>query len=417
MKTAISQTLSAAFSIAAIALVLTTSLGAQTETVLHSFTGGSDGIDPDGLAFDTKGNLYGFTWSGGEFGWGTVFLLTPTSGGWTETVVYSFKGASDGEFPQGNPVIDGFGNIYGTTAAGGLEGYCFNNSCGTVFRLSPTSSGWQHEVLYKFTGLADGGGPNPGLASDAAGNLYGATLFGGDSKCYGGCGVVWEVSQVTEGNWLETVLHTFADGADGAFPNGSVVLDRAGNIYATANGGGFYNFGAVFELSRGAVGWKPTKFYEFTGKADGNAPVANLVLDGVGNVFGVTASGGPHTLGTVYELSPSGVGSWKVTTLFSFDSAQGYAPTSVALSPGDNLFGTTEFGGDSGCYGYVAGCGVVYELSPQSSGSKESLRYAFAGSGGAFPFSNVVFDPEGNFYGTTSEGGPYGYGVVFQIMP
>ncbi|HWY23005.1 MAG TPA: choice-of-anchor tandem repeat GloVer-containing protein [Candidatus Acidoferrum sp.] len=227
--------------------------GGWTETVLHSFhqtAGGGDGSDPrSGLILDSAGNLYGTTLFGGALGGGTVYQLSPSTGGtWTETILYSFANDKvDGGLPSGGSLIlDAAGNLYGTTTAGGPAGG------GTVFRLSPSSGGvWKEKVLHYFLAQSSSDGSNPfgSLTLDSAGNLYGTTLVGGTGTCPGtqqACGIVYEL-RPTAGLWIEKILHNFNEnGSDGYFPEGGVVLGSGGSLYGNTYYGGTFNEGTVF---------------------------------------------------------------------------------------------------------------------------------------------------------------------------
>ena len=215
--------------------------------MLYSFNfNGTDGADPAaGLIFDAAGNLYGTTYGGGTYDWGTVFELTPAAGGgWTEKVLYSFLGGADGFFPAADLIFDAAGNLYGTTGYGGA----YDN--GTVFELTPTGGGdWTEKLLHSFSynlnGM-DGTYPQAGLIFDAAGNLYGTTVGGGN---YGG-GTVFELTPTAGGNWTETVLHNFnRNGTDGADPYAGLIFDGAGNLYGTTSFGDVYGDGTVFQLT------------------------------------------------------------------------------------------------------------------------------------------------------------------------
>jgi uncharacterized repeat protein (TIGR03803 family) len=224
---------------------------AGTETVLHSFTGGADGETPEtgGLILDTAANLYGTTVFGGTYYSGVVFKLDPTG---TETVLYTFTGGADGGSPDTGLIRDAAGNLYGTTMQGGDLQACPYLGCGTVFKLDPTG---KETVLYAFNGRADGYKPEASLIRDAAGNFYGTTWWGGDLHSCPltlgslGCGVVFKLDPTG----VETVLHTFHGGADGAWPTSTLVRDTAGNLYGTASGGGNYTCvafgcGVVFRI-------------------------------------------------------------------------------------------------------------------------------------------------------------------------
>jgi uncharacterized repeat protein (TIGR03803 family) len=245
-------------------LILVDALGgsawAATEKVLHTFLGSAHGYwAQGGLVSDGKGNLYGTTLLGGAHpNTGTVFQLTPASGGgWKQTVLHSFSGA-DGQQPTASMIFDAAGNLYGTTQYGGASGN------GVVFKLVPGSNGrWTETVLYAFSGGTDGGTPEGSLVIDKKGNLYGTTNVGGDNQCYG-CGVVFKLAPGSHGQWIETVLYAFTGGNDGAFPWAGLVSDKAGNLYGTTQtsaGGG----GNVFELKQSNGNWSLAVLYTFTG--------------------------------------------------------------------------------------------------------------------------------------------------------
>lgn len=417
------------------------------EQVLYAFQGGNDGGTPGGgLIFDSAGNLYGTTVQGGgsaacdqipNTGCGTVFELSPNgSGGWTETILYSFQGGSDGEFPSSGLIFDHSGNLYGTTGAGGAD------NTGTVFELSPNShGGWTETVLYAFGDSPDGADPQ-GLIFDGSGNLYGATAFGGQPECGPDgddtCGTVFELSPNGSGGWKETIIYSFPSGnSDGAFPNGGLIFDQTGNLYGTSQGGGLgtctsrLGCGTAFELSPSGSGvWTETVLHSFgTGNSDGWGPEAGLIFDQSGNLYGTTEVGGSENCnyagcGTVFELSPNGSGGWTDTTLYSFKGASdGSLPTTgLIFDKTGNLYGTTPDGGDTACNSGL-GCGTAFELSPNGSGGWTELPlYSFqGGSDGQYPSSGVIFDQSGHLYGTTAEGGgtgceqSFGCGVAFEV--
>jgi len=280
--------------------------GTWTEKILHNFNqNGIDGSNPlSGVIFDAAGNLYGTTYDGGPGGYGTVYSLIPTeTGAWTENILHVFSG-SDGSFPKGNLIMDASGNLYGTTAYGGST--ACNGGCGTVFKLAGTTL----TTLYSFTGLGDGKSPHDGLVMDASGNLYGTTIGGGfnvNSFCGQGCGVVFELSPGSGGSWTETVLHSLgAYPSDGYEPAGGLIFDAAGNLYGTALADMLYGGGTVFELSPSASGkWSEKTIHHFGHHAyDGIIPTGYLVLDASGNLYGTTALGGAYDNGTVYEITP-----------------------------------------------------------------------------------------------------------------
>ena len=272
--------------------------GTWAESVLYRFQGGSDGANPiGGLVADTQGAFYGTTMSGGgsnnicgSMGCGTVFELAPISGGgWQESILLKFDGATDGYQPEGALIFGGDGSLYGTTLGGG------GGTQGVVFKLSPSSNGsWSHKVLYNFHGGTDGGQPIAKLTLDKSGNLYGTTTYGG-YPC--GCGTVFELTPSGE-----KVLYAFTDGDDGAFPAGSVVFDPKGNLYGTSYSSP-NTAGALFKLTATRGKWKITLLEVFTGK-NGAYPFGDLYIDSAANLYGTTQQGGQRYFGTVFKFIP-----------------------------------------------------------------------------------------------------------------
>jgi uncharacterized repeat protein (TIGR03803 family) len=342
-------------------------------------------------------------------------------------VIDSFTGAN-GSYPMGDLIFDRSGNVYGVDAYGGnVTTYCTNGGkgCGTVFELSPLGGGkWQSTVLYTFSGTGtDGADPYAGLVRDASGNLYGTTYYGGNTAgCENGekgCGLVFELSPTSGGEWTETVIYKFNDGSSGYAPLGSLVFDSAGNLYGTAIiGGASGSFGTVFELSPNSSGvWNETVLYTFQGGNDGEFPDSGVIFDNAGNLYGTVSSGGPNLgQGYVFKLSPNSSGEWTKTDLYVFHGSDGNGPAGLTFDKAGNLYGVTGSGGDtSGCYGI--GCGVAYELSPNTSGEwTEMLLYTFDNSVGTHPDSRLSFDAAGNIYGTAAGGGnKNGLGIVFKL--
>jgi uncharacterized repeat protein (TIGR03803 family) len=413
-------------------------------SIVHTFTAGSDGSDGafpyDSLIFDPAGNLYGTTASGAFPG--CVFKID-TAG--TLTILYIFRGplnGGDGDFPQAGVVRDAAGNLYGATVGGGSYDY------GAVFKLDTSL----HEaVLFSFPGFPDGGQPAAGLVRDAAGNLYGATFAGGAYSCNydnspPGCGTLFEI----DASGRETVLYSFSEAVE---PTGDLVRDQAGNLYGTTSKGGTSGAGTVFKLdptgnlttlysfNGGVVGGNPqaglledplgnlygtalrggafnagvvfkldsagneTVLYNFTGGVDGGAPVAALISDTAGNLYGTASSGGTSNAGVVFEVNNDG----HETVLHSFAGPDGSKPVGRLLrdTAGD-LYGTASGGG-------AYGAGVVFKID---SGGNYSVLFSFSGRGdGANPQAGLVRDSAGNLYGTTVNGGPSKNGVVFQLDP
>jgi uncharacterized repeat protein (TIGR03803 family) len=215
-----------------------------TQVVLHAFLSGSDGSDPNStLIRDSSGALYGATYQSGQFGYGNIFKLAPPSGGgnWTKTILYDFQNASDGSYPTAGPVLDSSGNLYGTTSDGGQ----YNR--GTVYKLTPPSGGsgpWTETTLYAFQNGNDGGYPQAGLIFDNSGNLYGTTLDGGSA----GWGVVFELIPPSGGSgpWTENVLHAFTGNPDGGSSYTPLLL-LGTTLYGTTWGGGLSS-GTVFQI-------------------------------------------------------------------------------------------------------------------------------------------------------------------------
>ena len=258
---------------------------AQVFTTLHTFTGGGDGAAPyAGLSMDRAGRLYGTASSGGRPSCdycGTVFKMEHNGSSWLLVPLYEFSGP-DGATPQARVIIGPNGNLYGTTTYGGSAGK------GVVFRLQPPATAcktalcpWRETVLYSFAGGSDGAYPTFGdLTFDRQGNIYGTTPDGGSSSCAGvGCGVVYELSP-SSGGWTEKILYAFQGGQDGEAPVAGVVFDNAGNMYGTTVAGGAYQGGAVYELTPSGSGWTESIIYSFTGQSDGYAPYGGLIFDG-----------------------------------------------------------------------------------------------------------------------------------------
>jgi uncharacterized repeat protein (TIGR03803 family) len=280
------------------------------------------------------------------------------------------------------------------------------------------------QVLYNFGAGTDGYNPVAGLILDAAGNLYGTTQDGG---AYGGpgYGTVFELSPNADGTWTETVLHSFGNGTDGSSPQTSLIFDGDGNLYGTTPKGGTYGKGTIFRVAPGSDGaWAETVLHSLTGGGDGSEPGSPLTIDPAGNLYGTTEVGGAYTFGTAFELSPGKNGGWTETVLHSFshNGKDGYSPrTGLTFDAAGNLYGTTFKGGtyDKGCPEGGGGCGTVFKLSPGAKGKwTETLLHSFQfnATDGRYPDGALAFDAGGSLYGTTSFGGRFGYGTIFQLM-
>lgn len=392
----------------ALALIAMPSARSQTFTVLHEFSGGVDGAaPPSGVILDPTGNFYGVTDNGGPFNYGVVYRLD-TAG--KESLLHGFLGG-EGLWPVGGLLRDASGNLYGTTTDGGSpEGGGCAHGCGTVFKRDTTG---KHTVLYTFTGKKDGGSPNTALIRDAAGNLYGTTNNGGVTSCFVsfGCGVIFKLDTANH----ETVLYGFTDATDGKDPNG-LVADAAGNLYSTTYDGGTYGVGAVLKLDLSGT---LTVLYSFTGGSDSDNPNGHLIMDKAGNLYGTTNGGllGNTGFGVVYKLDSAG----NLTVLYTFKGgADGSYPTSVVMDLAGNLYGVALAGGNSsGCY--YGSCGIVFKLD--TSGNKTVL-HSFSETDGQLP-NSLIMDTAGNLYGTTLGGGKgssacryyKGCGTVFKLTP
>jgi len=400
-------------------LFLAVSLKANaSEKVLYSFKGGNDGANPaSALVADRNGNLYGTTDAGGDgtCDCGTVFMLSPPvtpDGSWTETILYRFHG-TDGGAPEAAVVFGAAGNLYGTTASG-LDPV----HDGTVFRLSPPSrpgDNWTFSTLYAFQGGQDGEYPLSNLVIDNAGNLYGTTLFGG-----GGTqgGVVFEVSPPTTpgANWTETLIHRFHSPNDGAQPMAGLLMDEHGALYGTTmaclvQGTG----GLVFKLSPPTPpeqNWKERGLYGFGAKDDGFEP--EYIVAAGGAIYGVTNLGGNGNYGTVYQLTPQ-AGLWKETVLYSFQGGSdgGIPVGQLYVDRSGNVYGTTYAGQEPDN-------GTVFRISPPQAGGAwvKTKLHEFGGNGdGVTPNGGLIKGKGGVLYGTTYAGGASGLGVVYAITP
>jgi uncharacterized repeat protein (TIGR03803 family) len=378
------------------ASVLSSPAQAQTLNVLHTFTAQRDGSSPQGLvAVYRVGNVYGSAPYGAErgggcsSGCGAVFRASFKNGAWTFTPIYDFMGGNDGDGPLAGVTLGPDGALYGTTLFGGGTG-C-NNGCGTVFKLTPGASfcrmvlcPWTETVIYRANSPTDPGILVGGVIVDNAGNVYGMSAGGGT-----GSGTVYKLTPAGGNNYSLSLLYTFPNVNDGANPLGNLAMDAAGNLYGTATYGGADGFGTVFKLVRSASGYTFQLLYTFTGGADGAMPQGNVVLDSAGNlygasgegggifqitpsgiftvidtsasflqspitidaagnIYGTTYSGGSHDAGSAFRLSYSN-GTWTHTVLHSFGSgSDGALPLSgVGFDANGNLYGTTTFGGSN----------------------------------------------------------------------
>jgi uncharacterized repeat protein (TIGR03803 family) len=357
---------------------------AQTFSVLYNFGGAADGGDPyAGVIRDSNGNFYGTVGYGGTAYAGGVYKVDPLG---NETMLYSFTGGADGDFPISTLARDSAGNLYGTTAQGGSTG------SGVVFKVDPSGN---ETVLHNFTGGSDGVNPSGGLLLDAAGNLYGTTSQGGTFNC----GILFRLSPAG----TETILHTFTGAAnDGKYPSYTrVVTDGQGSLYGVTQAGGSTDHGVVYKLTHTG---KFTVLYSFAGgTADGCNVLGIPFLDKSGNIYGTNSSCGAFGFGTVWKLTSTGT----ETVLHSFagGTADGEYPLAgVVEDANGNLYGSTETGGS-------ANLGTVYRVS---STGKFTLLHSFTGPDGEYPYGGFVLHNSA-LYGTAQNGGSIGYGTVWKF--
>lgn len=337
-----------------------------------------------------------------------AFTLAVSSHAQTESILYSFTGGSDGASPNGGVIADSAGNLYGTTYSGGDLGACGGAGCGVVYKLSPGATGWTQTVLHTFAG-PDGANPSAGLVFDKAGNLFGTTSSGGRYTCHGsGCGVIFMLSPTSNG-WKEKVIYNFGGGTDGFAPYYGLTMDSSESLYGVAITGGnlvncashTYGCGVAFKLWHWPAGWNFDVLYNFT-DSDSSSPSSGLILDAEGNLYG---AGTGNLRGVVYQLSPAAEKTWKDTTLFTFDGADGYAPGGLIFDTHGNLYGPTYWGGTGGglvdCEDNQPGCGAVFEITRTSGTSNETVLHNFSGTD-ANPNGSLIFDAAGNLYGADS---------------
>jgi len=376
-------------------------------TVLHAFSGEPDGGGLYGhLAVDAKGNIYGATSGGGEYGEGTVFELTPEDGSnWNEFILHSFcrdyPPCKDGYLPTKGLTLDATGSLYGTTQD-------------TVFGLTPSDSGWTFNVIQEIATFD--------LIADGRGNLYTEAGLG---KCHGGS-ILKLKPPPGAGYWIPKDIYDFClhnnEFTKGSFPAYGLSWDRTGNLYGVTGDGGRNGYGVVFQLEHTPHGWKEHVLHSFRlDGQDGFYPQAGVVVDAAGNVYGSTMQGGSHGsqhcgggCGTIYKLTKQPDGHWKETILYRFPKPNDGAMTTgtLAMDAAGNLYGV------AGGTGKDCSCGLVYKFvhNPDDTWTYKVL-HKFKGTDGAQPVAGVILDAKGNIYGTTTTGGKGGYGVVFEITP
>jgi uncharacterized repeat protein (TIGR03803 family) len=351
-----------------------------------------------------------------------VSLVVPSQvSAQTFNVIHSFTG-DDGLLPQTGLTMDAAGNLYGTTAEGGnyRGGYC-SSGCGTVFKLSRRGSGWTLSPLYNFHG-DDGATPSGRVTIAPDGSLYGLTNQGGSGHgvCQFGCGIVYRLTPPSTfprsavAPWNETIINYF-DAASGWYPQGDVAFDQQGNFYVTATDGGpIDNNGALYQFAPSGSGWTSNLVYAFPGSPDGANPISGVVIDSSGALYGITLQGGRYA-GVIYKVSWSGTG-WTETVLYNLDYRTGVVPVGgLIIAPSGEFYGTTTAGG-------TYGAGTVYEFA---NGTSFRVLTNLApivdpGCSNSYlcgPLGKLAMDRNGNLYGTVTAGGVYGAGTVFKLSP
>jgi uncharacterized repeat protein (TIGR03803 family) len=278
---------------------LTHTASGWRQNVVYYFSGGNDGSGPgSGVTIDSSGNVFGMTPTGGANGLGVVFQLSPSPTGLPRfKVIHTFTGGADGASASAGRLVIRSGKLYGVATTGG------NFGSGVAFELTPTLSGeWSVKTLYSFRGQPDAGFPYGGVLFDARGNLYGTTYYDGANDL----GAVYELIPTPSGEWGERVLYSFRGGTDGAGSIGNLVFDRLGNLYGTTSeGGAGCSCGVIFKLTpAGVAGWVETVAYRFQGAPDGGFVYNGMAGDGTGNFYGATVHGGLTNDGTVYKFTP-----------------------------------------------------------------------------------------------------------------
>jgi uncharacterized repeat protein (TIGR03803 family) len=371
-----------------------------SNSIFQSFLAHGDGTTPEAsLISDSSGSLYGTTYYGGASGYGSVFKLTQIANGYQETILYSFLRHPDGANPAASLIADKSGALYGTAQYGGTS------DCGTIFKLTPSGNSYTESVVYGFQCSNDGSNPVSSLIADSAGVFYGVASYGpfGD-------GVVYKLTPHGTG-FSYNVIYTFQGESDERSPLAALIIDASGALYSTAAGDQFVH-GTAYKLTPQGGTYTESVLHRFT-NADGATPLAPLIADSAGDLFGTTLRGGSYKLGTVFKLTPAGFGSYAETVLHSFTGgADGARPHDGLIEDTTGaLYGTALTDGSSNA-------GTVFKLTPHGSGYDFSVIHSFAGGAdGANPIASLMGAGAGVLYGTTTSGGSYRHGTVFRLTP
>lgn len=397
--------------------------GASVFTVLHVFRAPPQGQNPLApVIADSAGNIFGETSQGGHSteggGCGTVFEMKPAGTGYTEVTLHTFRSEPDGCGPSGGLTIDSNGAIYGTTEWGGTT---LGQGAGTVFRLTPSGSGYKYAVIYRFKNNRDGAWP-VGSVLVSNGVVYGATQYGASYACAGnteGCGTVYKLTPSGK-KYNETILYVFKGGDDGLLPIAGVAMDSSGALYGTTQYGGGYGSigeGTVYKLTPSGSGYHENVIHAF-GYSDGSTPWAPVIVESNGAVVGTTVygGGGSDGGGVVFRLAPSG-SKYQDTILYRFaGGSDGSQPQAPIVDDRGVLFGTTTDGADG--FPCRHQCGTIYELRQTKGGYQHKVLFSFHSQTGYFPRAGVIVR-EHTLYGTTYFGGErrkYAAGTVFRLQ-
>lgn len=359
-------------------------------TILRHFEPAADGGSPrGGLAAGTDGNLYGMTRTGGLGNYGTIFRFNPVTS--TYTVIKHLYASTDGGNPQENLVRGTDGNFYGTNYMGGANGL------GTIFRINPVTNAYA--VLHSFTGAGTGQNPMGSLVRANDGNFYGTTYLGGS----GGIGVIFRISQ---GGTFSVVRHL--KGPDGGYNRGSLTLGNDGNLYGLGYNGGATGGGTLFRLNPVTNAY--TVMRNLSG-ADGLFPNGSLVKDSNGTFYGMMTSGGANSAGTIFRYVPGGA--YTVLRSLNMLTDGGYPNGSLIRGTDGSFYGLTSSGGGNSSRNSQ---GTLFKINPSVSPAAFTVMIRFDGSAqGNTPNASLVQGSDGAFYGTNSAGGATGHGTIFKI--
>jgi hypothetical protein len=387
-------------------IALAVPAAAQTVTTVYAFPRNHGPIMP--IMLSKSGALFGEVGGKGKVG-GEIYELTFNGRVWKQAVVHKFTGL-DGSYPNCSLIEGVDGALYGAT----LEGGTYNH--GVAFKLTQSDGIWTETVIHNFGGAGDGASPASSLIMDKYGNLYGVTDSGGEA----GGGIAYELSE-SNGNWNETILHSFGANGDGSSPEAALVMSGNGDLYGTAAGGGVSRSGTVFKLENlGGGVWTEKLIYSFSNSTTFIQP---LILGPNGVFYGVAELGGtgtcfsPGACGIVFELSRVN-GKWTETVLHNFSLTGGDGGQPIALirdSKTNTLYGVTEYGGQSAWNGYFdPGYGTIFNMTQTNGVWSENVMHSFINdSRGTVPLGMIRDTKRNVFYGVLASG----FGAIFQMTP